>query len=234
MLVIAHRGASAYAPENTLAAIREGAARGADGVEFDVRRTHDGVLVLLHDRLLDRTTDSHGAVDELDWETVRQADAGGWWANGRFAGERIPTLQETLALIADLKLSAVEVELKDPARSPGIEQEVLAAVAEAGLREQVFVASFDHRALNWQGSVRRGALLHGWEQGVERLEAEVILPPAAMLRLRPGVVDRVHAAQRVVYTYTVDDPNEAKRLAELGVDAIITNRPDVVRGAVGG
>src|SRR5579859_5877640 len=91
MIVIAHRGASAYAPENTEVAFDQGVALGADALETDVRATRDGVLVLLHDANVDRTTSGNGPVAELTWQEVQQLDAGAWKA-ARYAGQRVPRL----------------------------------------------------------------------------------------------------------------------------------------------
>ncbi|WP_165356801.1 glycerophosphodiester phosphodiesterase [Nocardioides zhouii] len=97
MLLVAHRGASAVAPENTLSAFRAAIEAGADAIEFDVQASADGQLVVVHDSTLDRTTDGTGAVFETDGATIAGLDAGGWFSPG-FAGERVPTLEEVLAL----------------------------------------------------------------------------------------------------------------------------------------
>src|SRR5439155_7022002 len=90
-IVIAHRGASAYATENTEASFDQGIALGADALETDVRATRDGVLVLIHDAQVDRTTNGHGPVADLTWEEIRQLDAGNW-KDSRYAGQRVPRL----------------------------------------------------------------------------------------------------------------------------------------------
>ena len=99
MLLVAHRGASAVAPENTMSAFRRAIEAGADAVELDVQATSDGQLVVIHDSTLDRTTDGTGAVFETDAATIAGADAGSWFSPD-FAGERVPTLEEVLGLDA--------------------------------------------------------------------------------------------------------------------------------------
>src|SRR4051794_34519268 len=101
--VIGHRGAKAYAPENTLAGIRTAAQQGARWVEVDVKLTRDGVPILMHDDTVDRTTNGKGAAATLDFAELRRLDAGAWFGPA-FAGERIPTLEEALALVFDLDL----------------------------------------------------------------------------------------------------------------------------------
>src|ERR1700675_1784021 len=103
--VIGHRGAAAHAPENTLAGLRRAKALGCGWVEFDVRLTGDGALVLCHDPLLDRTTSGSGPVSAKSLAAIRQCDAGSWFAPS-FAGERVPTLDEALLLAAELDLGA--------------------------------------------------------------------------------------------------------------------------------
>jgi len=109
-LCIGHRGASALAPENTLAAFETAIVDGADGLEFDVRLTRDGVPIVLHDAALDRTTSGRGAVAALDLASIRRLDAGAWFG-ARFRGERVPTLAETLDLARGR--CAVNIELKE-------------------------------------------------------------------------------------------------------------------------
>ncbi|HET6220602.1 MAG TPA: glycerophosphodiester phosphodiesterase family protein, partial [Dongiaceae bacterium] len=103
--VIGHRGAAAYAPENTLEGLREAARRGAGWVEFDAKLTGDGVVVLMHDDTLDRTTDGTGPVAETSYAEISHLDAGAWFGPA-WRGARVPTLADALALLVELDLQA--------------------------------------------------------------------------------------------------------------------------------
>lgn len=141
--LLAHRGASGYAPENTIAAFERALALRADGVETDLRASNDGVLVLMHDERVDRTTDGEGAVAELTLDELRRLDAGGSYGP-RFAGERVPTLDELLSRYGGRLPLCLEV------KQPGIEARLVAAVRERGLLKpapKVELRSRDQTAL---------------------------------------------------------------------------------------
>ncbi|MCL6609799.1 MAG: glycerophosphoryl diester phosphodiesterase, partial [Geminicoccaceae bacterium] len=176
--VIAHRGASSRAPENTLAAFRSAREAGAAMVELDARLARDGVLVVIHDSTLDRTTDGHGRVIETDSAEIRRLDAGSWF-DPRFRGERVPTLEEALALLARLGL-AVNVELK---ADPGEERRTGAEAARLVERvwpadgPPVLISSFEEDALaaarREAPELPRGLLREragpDWREAMERL-----------------------------------------------------------------
>lgn len=229
-IVIAHRGASGCAPENTLAAAQVAIEQGADRVEVDVRRTGDGALVLLHDADLARTTDvgpdrAGTPVEAFTLAELRRLDAGSWF-DARFAGERVPTLSELLELVRGR--AGVHLELKDPGRHPGVERQVAAAL---GPDDDVLVQSFDH------ASVRR-LRAHAPDVPVGLLTAE--RPSAGLLRraagfaaevnpalavLDPEVVDAVRAHGLRTSVWTVNAPDDLRRVVALGVDAVITDVP---------
>src|SRR5262249_10835305 len=124
--VIGHRGACAYAPENTLASIRKAAALGARWVEFDVRLTREGDLVLMHDGDVKRTTDGHGRVLQLSVPELQALDAGAWFG-GAYGGERVPSLAEAIALLGELGLGA-NIEIKTDAFEASATAEALARI----------------------------------------------------------------------------------------------------------
>lgn len=141
----AHRGACADAPENTLPAFQLAFDQGADGVELDVQRTRDGVLVICHDETIDRTSDGSGAISELTFDQLRRLD----FSNGRngYARVPIPTLAEVLDLVRGTD-KVVDIELKNSVvRYPGMEEQVDALVAGFGLTDQVWYSSFNHLSL---------------------------------------------------------------------------------------
>lgn len=134
--VIAHRGAAALAPENTLAAFKAAMAVGADAVELDVHLSRDGKLIVMHDETVARTTDGRGAIAELSGAEIRRLDAGGWF-DASYAGERVPYLEEVLALDAH-----PVIELKyGSERYPRIEEAVVYALQEAGRMQDAVVIS---------------------------------------------------------------------------------------------
>lgn len=247
-LDVAHRGASVAAPENTLAAVRAAAALGADMVEVDVRRTRDGALVLVHDATLTRTTDaarvlpSRGPwrVGDLTLAEVRRLDAGGAHSPVH-AGEPVPTLTDVLDLAGDLGLG-VQLELKAPSTYPGVVDDLLAELRGWVVRSHgrrippVVVQSFDVVAMKELVTraphVRVGVLgtpppshlpvLAGWAHQVNPRHVTV----------DRAYVDRVHALGMGCLVWTVDRAWAMRRALRLGVDGVITNRPDLLRSVL--
>ena len=233
--VIGHRGAAAYAPENTLAGLRRAKALGCAWVEFDVRMTGDGVPVLCHDADLDRTTSGSGPVSALSLAAIRECDAGGWF-DPSFAGERVPSLHEALVLAAELGLGA-NVELKS---DRGREYATAAAVASViqGLRGSapvVLVSSFLVSALvalrELAPEIPRAVLFRvvprGWAEVALRLGCMMV--GADHRRLGPGRVAAVRAAGYGLAAYTVNDPARANLLFEWGVTSVFSDAPDIIR-----
>lgn len=219
-----HRGASAIAPENTLAAFRAAEAAGADGVELDVQLSRDGVPVVLHDSTVDRTSDGRGAVGELTLAELKELDAGSWFG-AAFAGEKIPNLAEVLKWAGDrLRLN---VEIKDAAAG----QAVLDLAQRYSLAS-VLVSSFDHALLQ---KLRAGApnlplafLWEGsdWPAALERAAA------CGAASFHPRVdglsVELVVACRRwkiAVYPWTVDQAASLDACRRLAVDGVFCNDP---------
>lgn len=228
----AHRGASAQAPENTMAAFELAHRQGAVGIEFDVQRTVDGALVVIHDDTIDRTSNGTGRVGELTLAELRRHryHAG---MDG-FADAGIATLAEVLDwLPADLQAN---VELKTlPYFQDGIAAAAVAEIHAAGVAERVWVSSFNHHTLQ---EVRRAdpdlrlgvlAAAHLWQPAdyVQPCGGAAYHPQAAVLQ-SPEVVEQCHAAGLRVHVWTVDDPELARTAEQIGVDALITNRPDAL------
>jgi glycerophosphoryl diester phosphodiesterase len=145
-LASAHRGALLEAPENTLPAFERACALGADLIEFDVRQTGDGQLVVIHDASLDRTTDGRGAVSDQAAAAIRRLDAGGWFGPA-FAGTPVPTLAEALACLHGRGYACVELKQEPAARLPDLVAPVAAALVAAGMVEHTLVLAYDHPAL---------------------------------------------------------------------------------------
>lgn len=253
-LIVSHRGASAYAPENTLASIDKAAAMGFGWVENDVQRTKDGELVVLHDASLARTTDvkkvyPHRApwkVKDFTAAEIARLDAGSWFGP-RYAGTRVPTLKQYMNRVSHNHQKLV-LEIKNPELYPGIERQTLKVLSNEGwldpdhLRNRLVVQSFSERSVRTVHELRPGittAFLG--KPSVTRLHeyarfADLINPDHASLSA--GYVSAVHSLvgphsrPMEVFTWTIDDANTARRLAGYGVDGVITNKPDVIRSAL--
>lgn len=239
-LVLAHRGASHDAPENTLPAFELARQMGADGVELDTSLTRDGVPVVIHDLTLDTTTDGHGPVNEYTLDMIRHLDAGSSF-DSAFKGTRVPTLDEVFEALG--KDMFVNVELKSTSwNGDGLEAAALAVIRKHNAAGRVVVSSFNPMTLRRFHKLapdvpigylyadgeplplRYGWLMFGVPHEARHPHHKII--DAAFMRWAQGNRYRVH-------TWTVDDPARMVELRELGVDAIITNRPDVALQALG-
>ena len=235
-LNIAHRGASAAAPQNTLAAFRRAMELGADGVELDVHLSADGVPVVMHNLYVDETTDGTGQVTDKTLAELKELDAGSKFAP-EFAGERIPTLAEVFEALEGKLL--VNVELKDISpKGVGLEAPVVEVVRRHGMEKKVLFSSFNPftlrrmRPLAWD--VPSG-LLYAHDLAIYLRRAwlapltphEGRHPDFEMVDKR--LVKWCHTRKLRVNVWTVDEPGEMRRLTALGVDGIITNKPNVLR-----
>jgi glycerophosphoryl diester phosphodiesterase len=251
-LIFGHRGASAVAPENTICAFRRAHELGADGVELDVTLTRDRVPVVIHDYTVDRTTDGHGDIRQMTILEVKQLDAGAW-KGPQFRGERIPTLAEVFdALAGWLQPVAsaraprgfVNVEIKSTTLgTDGVEREVVNLLAQRNLEKPIIISSFNPFALlrvkSLNPRLRRG-LLYDLSEPVylRRAWLRLLVAPHAMhpehTMIDARYMNWARRKRLAVNTWTVDAPDEARRLAALGVNALITNQPDIVRLALKG
>lgn len=235
-LVIAHRGSSAEAPENTVAAFRLARRDGADGVELDVMRCASGELVVFHDDELDRLCGVPGALREQSLSALRELSV---------RGEPIPTLDEVFDELGEAMLVNVELksapDLRGQLIDDGLASEVAALLRRRGLRERVIVSSFDPLLLarfRWIAPEVSTALLFGDEQvlPLRRAWAASLLRVAAMHPSSTLVDERSMARWRRrglgVNVWTVDEPAEIRYLVGLGVDALITNKPRETRAIV--
>ncbi|WP_242636618.1 glycerophosphodiester phosphodiesterase [Myceligenerans salitolerans] len=238
--VVAHRGNSSVAPQNTLAAIEAACRAGADAVEIDLQRTADGAAVVIHDDVVDATTDGHGAVAHLSLVQLRALDAGRWFGPA-YAGQRVPLLAEVLEILVRYPSTRLLLELKGvwgPAEVRG----VTAAIDDAGLGERVLVQSFwpdtVAAARDVAAHLERGLLLAYEPPDVldvcAGLDVVACNPSAEMVRRDPGIVTRLHRAGLRVMVWTENDPSGWSHLCDVddgaGVDAIITDRPDRLLG----
>lgn len=239
MLLLAHRGASAAAPENTVSAFREAVAQGADGVELDVMVCGSGEVVVCHDERLDRVAGLPWIVARTPWSKLRDADVG---TRLGFPPERIPRLEEVFDALP--KHMLVNVELKgEGVDDRGLAQKVGDYVTSAGLGERVIFSSFNplllFRLATARPSLRRGYLVD--PDANFFVHARLLSPLVSSYSIHPHFeacsAPRVagwHARGLAVAAWTVDDPVRARMLREAGVDLLITNQPGPMRRALGG
>jgi glycerophosphoryl diester phosphodiesterase len=231
-LIVAHRGASRYAPENTLAAFRLALDQGVRAVECDVRLTKDDHLVVIHDATVDRTTDGSGLVSALSLDTVRGMDAGRWFG-AEFAGERVPLLEEVLRLVRGRALIQVEIK-NDPIPCAGIEARVVGALVGCGIEDDALVISFDHQSVRAVRGLRPDITT-----GI--LYAARLVDPVAAAHgagatalcldwayLDRELVAQARGARLGVCVWTVDHEAAFRRCQELGVDAVASNDPPLL------
>lgn len=238
VLIIGHRGASAYAPENTIAAFKLAVAQKADLVEDDFHVTKDGKLIAIHDGTLDRTTN---ACDKWDGKRIlvksktlaelRRLDAGSW-KDAKFAGERLPTNNE--AALEILKGSVPLLE-----RKSGSPEQTVAELKDIGVLDKVVVQAFDWGYLRTlhllEPKVVLGALGHG---EITPAKIKVMKRAGASVvgwdhgHLTAESIKAIQQAGMRVWAYTVDDPDEMQRLVRAGINGIISNKPDLARKTV--
>lgn len=237
--VIAHRGASAIAPENTLAAFRLAHEAGALWVEFDVKLTRDGVPILMHDDTLDRTTDGTGKVADRDWAEIQKLDAGSWF-DARFRGERVPHLADALQCILETGMRPM-IEIKPGpgrARATAMIALIEAAKLWPHAHPSPLVLSFDREALataaqiqpHWPRALSFDRWHKDWREMAAEVQAEAIVIDIDLLT--PEHMHVLAQSGLTILAYTVDDPVPAKRLLSEGVSAIFCDNPQAMIAAL--
>ena len=237
-LTFGHRGARAYAPMNTLPSFELALQMGAHGIEFDVRRTSDGVLVLLHDDAVDETSNGNGKVEDLTFAELRELDFGSWM-DPRFAGTLIPTLDEVFEAVGSKLLMNVEIKCEHLS-SHGIEQQVAETIDRHNLSDRILISSFNpfvvKRSVKAMPNILRGLLV----EEATPFDRQRLLHSLDIQALHPyfpfidsDYMQKARALGVVVNTWTVNEPDDARRLASLGVSAVITDRPDTILAVLG-
>ncbi|MDX1948376.1 MAG: glycerophosphodiester phosphodiesterase family protein [Pirellulaceae bacterium] len=234
--IIAHRGNSSVAPENTLPAFKSAIAAGSDLVELDYHHSADGVPVVIHDEILDRTTNAEHLfgkagllVGDLTAARLQTLDAGRWFAE-KFAGTKLPTLAQSLAVIQAGSVTLIE-------RKGGDAATLVKLLDEAKLTDQVVVQAF-----NWKFIIDCRQLsptlvlgtLSGKPPSDEQIDAAAATGADLIVwnheKLGPAQIERIHGHGKKAWVYTVDQPSRARALLAAGIDGIITNRPaEIIR-----
>jgi len=235
-VIIAHRGASAYAPENTLAAFKLALEQGADGIELDVRLTADNQVVVFHDMTLDRITPCKGRVDSFKLNDLRKIDVGSHF-DVTFRGETIPSLEEVFRAIG--QFAFINVELKDyDSFSDPLPIQVAKLVKRYGLYRRVIISSFSPIPLI---RIRRllpntpiGLLVLGGKAGLitknwlgRLLKYQILY--VKLNDVSPNLLRNIHQKGNKVFAYTINQEEEMRYLFKMGVDGVITNNPILAR-----
>jgi len=250
VLVVAHRGGAALAPENTLAAFENALKISVDMVECDVHLSKDGELVVMHDPNVSRTTDGNGQINEMTLAEIKKLNAAAKFSSGTFAAQPPPTLGELLDLVKGK--TGIQIEIKLAAgnvRYPGIEKKVADMLNTKGLTDKAIVISFDFPTLKdtkaIDSRIKTGALVNAqWmmarmtkspeeivDEVIRTTGADYFMPASGSVN--EALVKATHARGLKMGVWTVDATSEMRRLAGWGVDAITSNRPDELKRTLG-
>lgn len=235
--VQAHRGASAIAPENTIAAFRAAAEAGAKWVELDVALSADGTLVVIHDDSVDRTSSGKGSLGDLTGAEIGALDAGSWF-DAKFGGEHIPTLAETITALGELGLNA-NVEIKQHKHHKSLDQLVQAVQADISRRAaqtQIMISSFDPEALKAMHALEpklEMAMLWGrppedWAEQLAAIPATTIHMHFKALSI--GLLEETTKRGIKVRAWTCNDPVQLVSFWGAGLAGVITDDPKVFLG----
>src|SRR5215208_560478 len=233
-VIFAHRGASAHAPENTLAAFELALLQNADAIELDVKLSADGRAVVIHDSTVDRTTGSHGRVKDLSFAQLRSLDAGSFFSEN-YRGEQIPSLEEVFEIVGKHAFINVELTNYTTPRDSLVET-VCMLVKQFGLQERVMFSSFFawnlSKARAYLPEVPRGLLafdgwLGAWARsfGFNFGKYQALHPYCKDVTSQQ--VQRVHRLNRRIHVWTVNAADDMRRLFHWGVDAIFTDDPQL-------
>jgi len=228
ILVIAHRGASSVAPENTLASVEAAIGQKADSIEIDVQENADGEVVVTHDSDFMKVAGVPTKIWDATWEELQRIDIGSWF-DPRFAAERVPRLSDVLGRARGR--ARVTIELKYYGHDQQLEQRVIDRVEAAGAVGEVEVMSLDYGAVEKMRALRPhwtvGLLAATALGDLSELDADFLAVNVGLATR--GFVRRAHATGKRVYVWTVNDPVRMFQLANLGVDGLITDRPGLAR-----
>lgn len=246
-VVIAHRGASGVAPENTLAAFSKALELGADVIELDVHFSKDGEVIVIHDHSVDRTTNGSGEIEHLSMEEIKQLDAGSWFDEA-FAGEPVPTLREVLELVDGKAKVLIEIKWPEKGLYVGIEKKIVKLVEEYNAKTWCEYQSFNTKIVEnllaidatlpvyklivgklplfpvyYDDGFRFGNPLKKWKGRVLGVNPNRKFAKAWFIK-------KAHEKGLVVYSWTVNDEEHMNQLKERGIDGIISNYPQKLTG----
>jgi len=225
-----------YAPENTIESVRTAADMGVEWVELDVKLTKDDVPIIFHDEELERTTNGSGPVAQTLYEDIKQLETGSWFAES-FAGIKIPTLEEMCEVLIDLNMG-LNLEIKP---CPGREKETAEVALDFLSRiwddhDRLLISSFSHVSLeaareiasDWhRGLLIDGELPENWKELADYLDCAVV--NMGVDHVTREVIEDIIDHDKGILIYTVNNPQDARRLQSWGVDGVFTDVPDVIK-----
>lgn len=243
--IIAHRGGSNLAPENTMAAFQNALNLGVDMIEIDIEQTIDSVVVVIHDTKVDRTTNGKGKVDSLTYSYIKTLDAGSWY-DSRFKGEKISTLEEVLQSVNGKATVLIEIKSGDE-RYQGIEKRTVEAIQHFNAHSWTIVQSFNKKTVErvkiLDNKIVTYYLLgrnfmsyyHSLQAKIKKNKIQEFLYDGIAVHysmLNAASVDSVKQMGLGVFTWTVDEEDDMTKMIEFGVDGIITDSPDKLIGLI--
>lgn len=250
VLIVAHRGGAALAPENTLAAFENALQIGVDMVECDVHLSRDGELIVMHDPDVSRTTDGAGQIGQMTLAEIKKLNAAARFGNGTWPAQPPPTLGELLDRVKGKAGIQIEIKLASGnVRYPGIEKKVVDALSAKGMIDHAIVISFDLATLKdikaMDSRIKTGALVNAqWmmarltrsheqivDEVIQATDADYFMPTASSVS--EALVQAVHARGLEIGVWTVNNTGDMRRLAAWGVDAITSDRPDELKRTLG-
>lgn len=238
--IFAHRGDSAHAPENTLASFKLALAEGADAIELDAKLSADGEIVVIHDPTVDRTTNGHGRVSQMNLSDLRSLDAGSFFSE-KFRGEKIPLLSEVFETVGRNIFINVELTNYSTPRDQ-LTEKVCALVKKHALEKSVIFSSFFASNLTKaarllpevpRGLLAMNGLLGVWARSFGFSFGDYAALHPYLTDVNPQQVQRVHRLKRRIHVWTVDNPDDIVRLHSWGVDGIFTDDPKLALQKVG-
>ena len=237
-MVIGHRGDRAYAPENTVPSFEKGIKCKANMIEFDIRLTKDGYIVIMHDATVDRTTNGTGLISQLTLKQIKDLDAGTWFSP-KFKGIKVPTLEEAIASIKGRAKFDIEIK-KEPYSNETIEEKLVEEIFKNNILDDTVVISFNFSSLEKvkeiEPRVQIGFLFsrnYDFEQGLREIlhiKGEAVHPEYHLLNTH--LVSEAHKEGILVRPWNTNDKEEMNKLIKMGVDGIGTDFPDILRSLV--
>lgn len=245
MIVIAHRGANRFAPQNTLHAFKKAVELNSDGVETDVHVTKDGHLVLCHNGTVDKTSNGKGKISDMSLRDLRNFDFGSWFGS-KFKNTPIPTLDEFLQSVENTALSVLDIELKQQ-KDDNLDfvEKVIAKVRDYGLESKLFISSFDYKILEKvkqiDSKIQTGYLYPAMGDIVKRklcapiniakkYNIDFLLPHHGYVSKK--LIEKAHSAGMRVGVWTVNKIEAVEKFLNWGVDQIITDVPDIIKNKI--
>ena len=236
--VWAHRGASGYAPENTLDAFQKAVEMGADGIELDVQMTKDSELVVIHDETIDRVSNGKGWVKDYTYEELKKINFNK--THLEYTKEEIPTLEQVYRLIKPTNLT-INVEMKTGNTFyPGMEDKVLELTKKYDMMDRIIVSSFNHYTIRSMkekcpelktGALYADGIINAVDYVADVVRADALHPGWTKI-FYPNYLEDCRRRNILVHVWTINNEKDMRRCCEMGLDAIITNYPDVARKVV--